>query len=154
MASMRSFLSDRGSLWGGGVRVSEERFSRLSWSGDFIYEAGTLHAEDRDYTVRSGTFGGWLMLYTRNRFLTARLGAGLRMGVVASPSEDPDGDSDSALVPWGWPLAATSLTIANGPVALEFSAEGGYTALPIGGATGRSVRGGWVSVQFGIGFWR
>jgi hypothetical protein len=64
------------------------------------------------------------------------------------------GNSESAVAPWGWPLAAGSLTLGGGPVALEYSMEGGYVVLPVGGDTGPSIRGGWFSAQLGLGIRR
>jgi hypothetical protein len=157
LVSARRFFDDSGSLWGGGVRMSEERFRHMSWSADFLFEAGSVSSRSADYRIRSGTVGGWLMLYERTSSLTLRLGAGIRMGIVAALASNRQDDtpaSASAVAPWGWPLAAASLTVAGGPVALEYSMEAGYVVLPVGGTSGPSVSGGWFSAQLGLGIRR
>jgi hypothetical protein len=157
LVSARRFFDDSGSLWGGGVRLSEERFRHISWSADLLFEAGSVASRLTDYRLRSGTVGGWLMLYERANAITLRLGAGIRMGVIASlASNAPDGTpaSASAVAPWGWPLAATSISVAGGPIVIEYSMEAGYVVLPVGGTSGPSVRGGWFSGQLGLGVQR
>lgn len=154
MGSVRSFFDDKGKLWGGGLRVSEERFSRMSWSADVLLEGGTLANGSRDYEIRSGTVGAWLMVYSRTEsaagLLTGRLGAGIRMGVIAS-SSGSGGRAANAAAPWGWPLATLSATLGRTFLA-ELSLEAGYVVLPVGGVeSGSNLRGGWVSAQFGIG---
>jgi hypothetical protein len=154
LASVRSFFSGTGSLWGGGMRLSHERFTLVSWSTDFLFEAGTLSTSRESYEIRSGTLGGWLMLYKQSRLLTARLGAGLRMGVVATIASEPNGgteDRANAVAPWGWPLAAASLTVGNGPIVIEYGMEGGYVVLPVAGTSRPSLRGSWFSAQLGFG---
>ena len=154
LASMRRFFDDKGSLWGGGMRFSEERFRYVSWSADFLVEAGSISTTDVDYRVRSGTIGGWLMLYKRWGPVTARLGAGLRMGVVASQIENVRRDipapagTENAIAPWGWPLGATSLSAGTGPLVTELAFEAGYVVLPVAGG---DIAGGWFSAQLGIG---
>jgi hypothetical protein len=154
MGSVRSFFDDKGKLWGGGLRVSEERFSRMSWSADVLLEGGTLANGSRNYEIRSGTVGAWLMVYSRTEsaagLLTGRLGAGIRMGVIAS-SSGSGGRAANAAAPWGWPLATLSATLGRTFLA-ELSLEAGYVVLPVGGVeSGSNLRGGWVSAQFGIG---
>lgn len=154
VGSVRSFFDDQGALWGGGLRVSEERFRHMSWSADFLLEAGTLHKRNVDYRIRSGTVGAWLMVSHSDRTLTGRLGAGVRMGVIAALAEDQvegSGGTEGAVAPWGWPLACSSLSIGVGPIAAELGFEAGYVVLPVGGSSGPSVSGGWFSAQFGLG---
>jgi hypothetical protein len=156
LGSVRTFFNDDGTLWGGGMRFSEERFRHMSWSADFLLEAGSIDTTKADYRVRSGSIGGWLMLYTRQRVVTARVGAGLRVGFAASlaenTSDDYEGSRQSgAVAPWGWPLAAASLSIDSGPIVAELAFESGYVVLPVGGSGGPSVAGGWFSAQFGLG---
>jgi hypothetical protein len=154
MGSVRSFFDDRGKLWGGGLRVSEERFSRMSWSADLLLESGMLANGSREYEIRSGTVGAWVMAYGRSEsavgLLTGRIGAGIRMGVIAS-SSGSGGRAANAVAPWGWPLATVSATLGRTFLA-ELSLEAGYVVLPVGGVeSGSNLRGGWVSAQFGIG---
>jgi hypothetical protein len=156
LGSVRTFFNNRGTLWGGGMRVSEERFRHMSWSADFLFESGSVDATKADYRVRSGSVGGWLMLYARQRHVTARVGAGLRVGFAASRAKNTSPDyegsaSSSAIAAWGWPLAATSLSIFMGPLVTELAFESGYVVLPVGGPLGPSVSGGWFSAQFGLG---
>lgn len=162
VASTRHFLDGSAELWGGGMRLSGERFSYLSWSFDFLFEGGSAYAHLRDYSLRSGTVGGGLMLYQAAGPVTFRLGGGLRVGVIAALGEDRDeldmvpydGGRESAVAPWGWPLAIGSIVVGAGPAAVELAMEGGYAVLPVGGSDGGSVRGGWLSAQLGVGIRR
>jgi hypothetical protein len=156
LGSVRSFFNDNGTLWGGGMRFSEDRFRHMSWSADFLFEAGSIDTTKADYRVRSGSIGAWLMLYTRQKDVTARVGAGLRVGIAASLAENRSTDyvgayRSGAVAPWGWPLAAVSLGIDSGPLVAELAFESGYVVLPVGGSGGPSVAGGWFSAQFGLG---
>jgi hypothetical protein len=156
LGSVRTFFNDDGTLWGGGMRFSEERFRHMSWSADFLFEAGSIDTAKADYRVRSGSIGGWLMLYARRRVVTARVGAGLRVGFAASLAENTSTDyegsrNSGAVAPWGWPLAAASLSIDLGPLVTELAFESGYVVLPVGGSGGASVAGGWFSAQLGLG---
>lgn len=153
MGSARSFLEKEGFLYGGGVRISEERFRYMSWSADLLFEAGTVSSGSVNYDIRSGTLGAWLMLYGRagpRALVTGRAGVGLRVGLIGSQA-DVGGRASNALAPWGWPMAALSTTVGRAFV-VELSVEAGYVVLPVGGAaTGSSVRGPWACVQLGFG---
>ncbi|HLV65150.1 MAG TPA: hypothetical protein VKY73_05035 [Polyangiaceae bacterium] len=152
VASMRTFFGSSHRLWGGGVRLSEERFAGVSWSADALVESGTVQTELRRYSLRTGTVGGWLLLYQRSGPLIARLGAGLRMGLIATAPGDTEGGG-AAVAPWGWPLAATSLAIElPWRLAMDLSGEVGYVVLPLPGARESSLRGSWFSLQLGLGF--
>jgi hypothetical protein len=151
LVSFRSFLNGDGDLWGGGLRVSHERFRFISWSADFLFEAGSVRASGTTFSIRSGTLGGWLAGYQRLGFLTARLGVGLRLGIVAAPDDARVKSSASGVAPWGWPMATSSLTFAGGPLVFEVGMEGGYVVLPVGSASGISVEGSWFSLQIGVG---
>ncbi|MFO7178511.1 MAG: hypothetical protein DIU78_007435, partial [Pseudomonadota bacterium] len=150
IASMRSFFGSSNRLWGGGVRLSEERFAAISWTVDALVESGTVETDIRRYGLRTGTLGGWLLFYQRSGPLIARLGAGLRAGFVATTTGSEGG---ATVAPWGWPLAATSLAVElPGRLAADFSGEVGYVVLPLPGAREASLRGSWFSVQIGIGY--
>jgi hypothetical protein len=154
VASMRSFFDGTGELWGAGMRASNEPLRLLSWSADFLFEAGPLTTAGRTFAVRSATLGGWLMLYQRTKALTARIGTGIRAGVVASLEEEQFDSRANAVAPWGWPLLATSVSLSGGPLVFEIGAEGGYVAMPLGDATGPTAQGTWFSAQAGIGIRR
>jgi len=151
--SARSFLDDEGLMYGGGVRVGEERFTHMSWSADLLFESGSVSSGGVAYDVRSGTLGGWLLVYDRIEgatTFTGRAGVGIRMGLIGSQA-DTGGRASSAVAPWGWPMAALSGTIGRGFVA-ELSLEAGYVVLPVGGvAAGTTVGGTWCSLQLGFG---
>ncbi len=153
MGTARSFLEKEGFLYGGGVRVSEERFAHMSWSADLLFEAGTVSSGSVHYDIRSGTVGAWLMVYGRagpSGLITGRAGAGIRMGLIGSQA-DTGGRASNAVAPWGWPMAALSTTVGRAFV-VELSVEAGYVVLPVSGvATGSSVRGPWASLQLGFG---
>src|SRR5262249_26531050 len=84
LGSFRSFFNGSGRLWGGGVRVGEERLQAVSWSIDALIESGDVHTNAGRYNVETATLGAWLLLYKRWGFYTGRIGAGLRLAAVAS----------------------------------------------------------------------
>ena len=152
LASVRTFpgeatnaSGEKGTLWGGGVRLGEERFRLVAWSLDTLIERGTVIAHSGERVtateVTSFTIGGALLAYYAFRdVLTMRLGVGLRAGLIA-------GDSPT-VAPWGWPLGVTTWTLHGGGAVLELSGEGGYVSFP---ASGGEVSGFWLSGQLGVG---
>jgi hypothetical protein len=156
-ASMRQFFEHEGALWGGGVRIGEERFHFLGWAADALIEQGTLRLPEQKYDITNVSTGAWLMLAKTIDFATMRAGAGLRLGyVVSSPQlENLDGTSErgaSTVAFWGWPLGVASLTFAVGRyVVLDLAGECGYAVIPVEGG-GTSVTGSWFSGQLGLGF--
>jgi hypothetical protein len=155
MGSVRGFFDRTGTLWGGGFRVGEERFRIVSWSADFLFETGDVQTNAHaPYRVETGTLGAWLLLYKRWGILTGRAGAGLRLVAVSSTPRAPNiAEGSTTIAPWGWPLAASSLTLKLGPTFLvELSGEVGYAVLPVPSASDPGVRGAWFSGQFGVGF--
>jgi hypothetical protein len=149
LASARSFFAHDGALWGGGLRVGEERLVTSAWSLDALIESGKING----FHIDSYTLGAQLYLYTRSRYFTVRGGAGLRAGITSSVG-DPGQESASVLTPWGWPMLAFSGTIgAKGEPILELSGEAGYVTLPVTlGRHGMSIRGPWFALQVGFGF--
>lgn len=154
LGSVRGFFDGTGTLGGGGVRIGEERFSAVSWSVDFLFETGKLRTQSAKYQVETGTLGAWLLLYKRWRFFTARVGGGLRLVAVSSTSLTPATPEGSTTVaPWGWPLAATSMTFRlASSLVVDLSGEAGYAVLPVPSASDAGVRGWWFSGQAGFGF--
>lgn len=150
LLSMRGFFEADGVLRGGGVRAGSEPYRYVSWAADALVERGKL----LDYEVDSMTLGGWVLAFYRIEPLSFRLGFGLRGGAVSSsPLPGSTGSTGrSSVAPWGWPLAATTVTIHAGPVAIDLSGEGGYTVLPLRGNENPALAGSWYSLQFGIGF--
>jgi hypothetical protein len=145
MASVRGFPEDGSALYGGGLRLGEERFRLIGWSLDTLIERGTVVAHSGEEVIRStatsATIGGALLAYyTYKKTLTVRLGVGLRAGVVAAES--------LAVAPWGWPLGVSAITLRGGSFVVDFSGEGGYVQFP---ASGGEVSGFWLSGQFGMG---
>jgi hypothetical protein len=146
LGAFRSFFDGTGHLWGGGVRVGEERFKAVSWAVDCLVETGDLKTPGGVYRVDTGTLGAGLFVFKRWGFFTAHLGAGLRLAAVSSTP------GSTTLAPWGWPLAASAMTFRLGEgVVAELSGEIGYAVLPVPGASDPSVRGWWFSAQAGVG---
>jgi hypothetical protein len=131
LASTRSFFGHPGTLWGGGVRVGEERFRFLSWSADLLLERGTIGSSQGLFDVSTTTLGG----------------------VAATTPRDAQSSTGPSLAPWGWPLgtASVSLRLAAAWV-IDVSCEAGYVVLPIQGPSDKTISGGWYSAQFGIGY--
>lgn len=154
LGSVRGFFDGTGTVWGGGARVGEERFRAVSWAIDFLFETGTVRTNDAKYKVETGTLGAWLLLYKRWGFFTGRIGAGLRLVAVSSTSLTPATPQGSTTIaPWGWPLAATSMTFRiTETLVADLSGEAGYAVLPVPSASDAGVRGWWFSGQAGFGF--
>lgn len=146
LGSARTFFTQPGLLWGGGIRIGEERFKLISWSADLMLEAGTVGAQGNHYDIVTATAGGALLLWGRLGPFTGRIGAGLRAGIAQV------GGSASSVAPWGWPLGTSSISIRiDRYVAFEISGEGGYVVLP-GGTGQRDLRSGWFAGQLGFAY--
>jgi hypothetical protein len=156
-ASMRQFFEHKGTLWGGGVRIGEERFHFLGWAADALIEQGTLRLRDQNFDVTNVSTGAWLMLAKTVGFATMRAGAGLRLGFISSNPGAVEGEvisqrGSATLAPWGWPLGVASLTFAVGRyVVVDVAGECGYAVIPVEG-TGGAITGSWFSGQLGLGF--
>ncbi len=149
LLSMRSFFEADGTLRGGGVRAGSEPYRYVSWAADALVERGKL----LNYEVDSMTLGGWVLAFYRVEPLSFRLGFGLRGGAVSSSAEAGSGlTGRSSVAPWGWPLAASTITIHAGPIAIDLSGEGGYAVLPLRGNEHPALAGSWYSLQVGLGF--
>jgi hypothetical protein len=143
----RKFFELPGVLWGGGLRVGEERFRFVSWSADVLVESGTIGKGVNSYRLLTSTIGGSLLLWGRVGPLTGRIGAGLRAGFA-----ELDG-SASSVAPWGWPLGTSSISILfKGGFVLDLVGEAGYVALLAAHAGQADLRGGWFSGQVGLGY--
>jgi hypothetical protein len=149
LGSARTFpgeaTENAGTIWGGGLRLGEERFRLVGWHLDTLVEHGGViaHAgEDKTVDrITSWTLGGALLAYySFKSVFTARLGVGLRAGFIAEDSP--------TVAPWGWPLGVTSMTLRASSLVMEFSGEGGYVAFP---TSGGEVSGFWLSGQLGVG---
>jgi hypothetical protein len=149
LLSMRAFFEADGTLRGGGVRAGSEPYRYVSWSADALVERGKL----LNYDVDSMTLGGWVLAFYRVEPVSFRLGFGLRGGAVSSSPEAGSGlTGRSSVAPWGWPLAASTITIHAGPIAIDLSGEGGYAVLPLRGSEHPALAGSWYSLQLGLGF--
>jgi hypothetical protein len=154
VVSARAFFAREGMLWGGGLRLGEERFRMVSWTLDSLVESGSLHGQSRSFLVDSATFGGTVAFFARSRRVTARIGAGLRLGLVHSTvAADQQGAGTSTIGPWGWPQLVMSLSVFPGrSFALEIGAEAGYAVLAVSPGTNKGLNGPWYSAQVGLGF--
>jgi hypothetical protein len=154
LSSIRGFLSTHGSLLGGGLRIGDERLVLTSWALDALYETGSFSLGGRKYDVDSWSLGGMLYMYARGRFITGRVGAGLRAGLSAASTREgmPPPPSSRVLTPWGWPMLAMGVSLGRKPVSVELAGEGGYVAVPITPSSqgGVSLRGIWFGAQVGL----
>lgn len=153
IASGRSFFNHDGVLWGGGLRLGEERLVATSWAADALFESGQLEAQTGRYAVETWTLGGAVFFYVRPEPLTARIGAGLRLGIAAASAVgNSESSSVPTITPWGWPLATSSVSLRLARyLTFEASGEAGYAVLPLSGRTGGyTIRGAWFSGQLGI----
>jgi hypothetical protein len=144
VVSTRKFFNLPGLLWGGGVRLGEERFHFMSWSADVLFESGTVGHQDNPYRLFTATAGGSLLLWARIGPITGRIGGGLRAGLAEV------GGSASSVAPWGWPLGTSSITFRiTRHLVIDLTGEAGYVVLP--GARQQTLTGGWFSGQLGLG---
>lgn len=153
LGSVRRFVDRGGVFSGAGLRLGSDLYPLHAWAIDAFAEGGTLHRpREGPLRVQSWSLGGSLgWVFEPGRRLTARVGAGLRAGVVRT--REPSGPSQFGFPAfWGWPFATAGGTAYLGRVVIDLYGEGGYAAIPVGlGAGGASVRGVWLSGQFGIG---
>jgi hypothetical protein len=154
VVSARAFFAREGMLWGGGLRLGEERFRMVSWTLDSLIESGKLRGPSRAYLVDSATFGGTVAYFWRSRRVTARMGAGLRLGLIHSTVAAPQESAGrSSIGPWGWPQLVTSLSLFPGRgFAMELGAEVGYAVLAVSPGTNTGLNGTWYSAHLGMGF--
>jgi hypothetical protein len=151
VASARSFFTHEGALWGGGLRLAEERFRTVGWSLDALLESGEINDSGARFLVTTTTFGAGINLYWRRQWFAARAGGGVRMGFASAENLDVPDVASSALTPWGWPLGSIGLSAYASRVAVvELLGEAGYVVLPVRGGT-PALRGPWFSVQLAVG---
>jgi hypothetical protein len=150
VASARSFFAHEGALWGGGLRIAEERFKTVGWSLDALLESGEVTTTDARFRVTTTTFGAGINLYRRWQWLAVRGGGGVRMGFASAENLDLPDVASSALTPWGWPLGSIGLSVYRSRAVLELLGEAGYVVLPVRGGT-PALRGPWFSVQMAVG---
>jgi hypothetical protein len=148
LISARAFFAYEGILWGGGLRVGEERFKTVGWTLDALAESGEIDASGTDLRVDTATIGGGMNLYARSPAVIGRIGVGIRMGFARTQVDTLEA-ANASFAPWGWPLGSLGLTLRARRTVIELSGEGSYVALPV--APGASVQGGWFGIQVGIG---
>jgi hypothetical protein len=149
LASLRKFFDNSGVLFGGGFRLGEDLTNLVSWSVDGMTEAGDLDSVSSQTT----TVGAAVLFFQRWRFLTGRIGGGLRLALNASETNGTAGRESSYVVtPMGWPMVMGSLTVRLGRRAFsELSVEGSYS-LPISGPDEqRTMSGAWSAMNLGVG---
>ncbi len=151
MASLRSFFTHEGALWGGGLRAGQERFNTVGWTLDALAETGEIKTELARFRVNTATLGAGIHLYGRSNWFVVRVGAGIRLGLARTQAVDPRAAPNSALAPWGWPLGSLGFSVRGkrGPM-LEISTEAGYVVLPVAVAA-PPVKGPWFGLQGGFG---
>jgi hypothetical protein len=152
LLSLRSFVNHPGTLVGGGARYGAELRRVFSWSVDGLIEGGQVRGERAPIDLVSSTVAGRISFSYPGKMGAIRGGAGLRFGVLRARVEaDAGDDTNSTVVPWGWPMLVTSIDIVLAPkVLLELAGEGGYVLLPAAGGE-PALEGVWLSGQLGIG---
>jgi hypothetical protein len=158
LASGQFFLTEVGALWGGGLRVGQDRARRFGWSIDVLAHHGAATTALGEVVADTLTLGPTLFFQHRWSRVALRVGGGARGGAARLEGR-PNGPGVHGAVAWsGWlgPMVGASLTVA--PVrrlALGLSVEAGYVAVPFGGkvdgAREVSIDGPWIGVQLGIG---
>lgn len=156
VATTRFLLRYPGSLSGGGLRLGNERHEIVSWSLDALFESGQIVTPSDRYQLDAATVGASVAFFTRIVGVSLRAGAGLRWGFTASGSGGSDSAQAVSVVPWGWPMLASSAVIPfTERLRGEIGAEAGYVVMPAAGASGtsntRDLRGLWVGLGCALG---
>jgi hypothetical protein len=141
VASARAFFQKYGAVAGGGFRYGEDFLRVASWSADVLIESGRVQ-----YQSTSSSFGAHVYAHTRGGPLTCRLGAGVRMGILSTPSRT------TSVATWGWPVgAANCSSVIGGGVVVELGGEAGYAYLQTNSTGRASIRAGWFAGLLGMG---
>jgi hypothetical protein len=158
LASGEFFFTQVGALWGGGLRVGQDRAHRFGWAIDALAHHGATTTSLGEVVADTITLGPSFFFQHRWTRVALRVGGGVRGGAARLEGR-PSGPSVHGAVAWsGWlgPMVDASLTLAPARrLALELSVEAGYVAVPFGGkvdgAREVSIDGPWIGVQLGIG---
>ena len=158
LASGQFFFTEVGALWGGGLRVGQDRVRRFGWAIDALAHHGGTTTALGEVVADTITLGPSLFFQHRWTRVALRVGGGVRGGAARLEGR-PNASTVHGAVAWGgWlgPMVDASLSVA--PVrrlALELSLEAGYVASPFGGKVDGSrevaIDGPWIGVQLGMG---
>jgi hypothetical protein len=140
VASARAFFQRYGSLAGGGFRYGEDFLNVASWSADVLIESGRVQNQ-----ATSTSFGAHIFAHTQGGALTCRLGAGVRMGTLSTPSRT------TTVATWGWPVGAASCSVVGYGVVVELGGEAGYAATQSQASGRATLRAGWFGGILGVG---
>jgi hypothetical protein len=159
VVAYRAFVHGGGELWGGGMRIADDRFSWVGWSADALVEHGSRGVSLGHVDIDTITVSGALLIHREWGAFAFRTGLGLRAGATrlqGSPDSPNLAEGKSVYSPWGWPMALMGMSIQPiEPVVIELSVESGYTVMPMGGVVGGSkeitLDGVWVGGQIGLG---
>jgi len=140
MGSGRGFFNGDGFIMGGGARIGEDRPGVVSWAADLNIETGRIQGVE----VTSPSAGGFLYAHAGRSWSVCRVGAGLRVGLLAIPGQ-------TTVATWGWPLGTASCSLFGESVAVDLGVEIGYAVLQNQGPSKPPIRSGWMGASIGIG---
>lgn len=160
VASARFITKTKGSLLGGGARVTGVFGGLFRWTTDLLVERGTISQDAGSFAVDTVTIGAVIGLNAQLSRLSFSGGVGVRAGLTDVRNLDGlRSRSAATLAPWGWPMLMGSIIAEpgrGGSWLVGISGETGYTLLPVtsGGSqvTNPSLRGWWLSAQVALGF--
>jgi hypothetical protein len=161
LASGQFFFTREGALWGGGLRVGQDRARGFAWALDAVAHHGSASTSLGAVVADTLSVGPILSFHHRWTRVALRVGGGVRGGAARLEGQ-PSGPDIRGAVAWsGWlgPVAASSLTVAPlRQLALEVALEAGYVALPFGGRVDGTrqvaIDGAWIGAQLGVGLFR
>jgi hypothetical protein len=158
LASGQFFFTQAGALWGGGLRVGQDRGRGLAWAVDALAHHGSAQTALGDVVADTISVGPMALYQHRWPRVALRIGGGARGGAARLEGQPGAPGVHGAAVWSGWlgPLAAASLTVAPASrLALELGLEGGYVVVPFGGRVDGvrqvAIDGAWIGAQLGVG---
>ncbi len=153
-----TFFGNARFLAGGGLRLTHDLPSGLSWSVDAVGQHGTASSSLGTTVADTISFGPAVGFQRRWPLIGLRIGGGFRGG--AAHLEGRPGlarvQAGSGWGGWGGPMASVSVLFAVGrSLAVELGTEGGYVLFPVAGEVAGNrqlaIAGPWLGFQLGLG---
>jgi hypothetical protein len=159
VASMTTFFSNSGPLWGGGMRLGWSNERHLGWDADLVAQHGNASTNLGGVSIDALSLSGALLSSWRWSRLALQLGGGFRGGVAyldGHPLSLELIKGSSLWGPFGGPMLEGGVNVRlRHRLLVQAHLEGGYALLSvIGNVTGAlpvALDGFWLGAQLGIG---
>ncbi|MEO6953801.1 MAG: hypothetical protein ABI321_18510 [Polyangia bacterium] len=159
VASTQVFFVGRRALFGGGLRVGEDRWRHFGWTLDVLEHHGAAATALGKVAIDDVTLGAAAVAHREGARVGVRGGLGMRIGATLLRGQPASGDAvHGGRVTWaaGGPFATLGVHVR--PVrslVIELATEAGYWIFPTGGLVNGqralAVEGPWLGVQLGLG---